>query len=122
MSTLDTPGNGSDRGVKTLAIRLEPDIHAQLSLIAQLRGSTITDEIRAALTTHIASVKAQPDLAARADDVLDAIEREAVARRAAIATLFAPTAPSAASEQDADASEPTASRRKGRGSNTEPTA
>lgn len=86
MSTMDSStGRGS---VKTLAIRLEPDLHAQLSLIAQLRGSTITDEIRQAIEAHIASVKATPDLASKADGVLADIEREAVARREAIATLF----------------------------------
>lgn len=92
MSIEDITGASSkERGVKTLAIRLEPDLHAQLSLIAQLRRSTITDEIRAALTTHIASIKAQPELAARADDVLESIEREALARREAIASLFGTT-------------------------------
>ena len=92
MSIEDTTGASSkERGVKTLAIRLEPDLHAQLSLIAQLRRSTITDEIRAALTTHIASIKAQPELAARADDVLESIERDALARRQAIASLFGTT-------------------------------
>jgi predicted DNA-binding protein len=75
-------------GVKTLAIRLEPDLHAQLALIAQLRGSTITDEIRQAIETHIVAIKASPDLASKADSVLEDIEREASARREAIATLF----------------------------------
>jgi len=92
MSTMDiTGGTSKERGVKTLAIRLEPDLHAQLSLIAQLRDSTITDEIRTALAAHIAQIKDQPELAARADDVLEAIEREAVARREAISTLFGTT-------------------------------
>jgi predicted DNA-binding protein len=85
---MSNPDNGSNKNVKTLAIRLEPDLHAQLSLIAQLRGSTITDEIRQAIETHIATMKAAPELAAQADSVLEDIEREAVARRAAIATLF----------------------------------
>lgn len=86
MSTTDS---GAGRGsVKTLAIRLEPELHAQLSLIAQLRGSTITDEIRASLEAHIASVKATPELAAKASGVLEDIEREALARRTAIATMF----------------------------------
>lgn len=89
MSLPDTGPSG--KGVKTLAIRLEPDTHAQLSLIAQLRGSTITDEIRAAIEAHIAAVKASPDLADRADSVLEDIEREAAARREAIATLFGTT-------------------------------
>ena len=36
----------SRSGVKTLAIRLEPSMHAQLSLIAQLRGTTLTADVR----------------------------------------------------------------------------
>lgn len=87
MSTTDTGSNGRN-GVKTLAIRLEPDLHARLSLIAQLRDNTITDEIRQAIEDHLAAVKTSPDLASRADSVLADIEREASARREAIATLF----------------------------------
>lgn len=75
-------------GVKTLAIRLEPALHAQLSLIAQLRASTITDEIRTAIEAHIALAKTAPELAAKSQAVLDDIEREATVRRSAIATLF----------------------------------
>lgn len=88
---MSNPDNGSvvtKAGVKTLAIRLEPDLHAQLSLIAQLRASTITDEIRAAIEAHIALARTAPELAAQAGSVLEDIEREALARRAAIATLF----------------------------------
>lgn len=104
---MSIPDNGTTRGsVKTLAIRLEPDLHAQLSLIAQLRGSTITDEIRAAIESHIATVKADPALATRADDVLESIERDATTRRAAIATLFG-------TEQDPAAAAPTSSRSRG---------
>ena len=94
MSTMDST-NG--RSVKTLAIRLEPDLHAQLSLIAQLRSSTITDEIRTAIESHVAAIKSSPELIGKADSVLEDIEREAATRREAIATLFgsdkpAPTA------------------------------
>jgi predicted DNA-binding protein len=86
---MSQPDTGSPKGsVKTLAIRLEPDTHAQLSLIAQLRGSTITDEIRTAVEAHIASAKTAPELAAQADNVLEDIERDATARREAIATMF----------------------------------
>ena len=87
---MSLPDNGSGRpgGVKTLAIRLEPDNHAQLSLIAQLRGSTITDEIRAAIEAHIIRARTAPDLVSRADSALEEIEREAFARRAALSSLF----------------------------------
>jgi predicted DNA-binding protein len=101
MSLADTTGS-SKTSVKTLAIRLEPDLHQKLSLIAQLRDSTITDEIREAIESHIALVKSNPDLAGKADAVLADIERDAAARRDAIATLFGTAEP---------ASEPTANRR-----------
>jgi hypothetical protein len=94
VAPMSIPDNGITRaGVKTLAIRLEPDLHAQLSLIAQLRGSTITEEIRTAIDGHIAATKQNPDLINRADDVRAAIEADAAARREAIATLFGPTSP-----------------------------
>ncbi|MBF6097841.1 hypothetical protein IU510_07085 [Nocardia cyriacigeorgica] len=94
MSAPDEPTNKGG-GVKTLAIRLEPEMHAQLSLIAQLRGSTITDEFRAALVAHIEAAKSAPELANKADTALADIEREAALRREAIAALFAPDATSA---------------------------
>ena len=81
--------NGSRGGsVKTLAIRLELDRHAQLTMIAQLRGNTITEELQLAVEAHIAAIKAQPQFAAQAEAVLTEIEREAAARRAAIGALF----------------------------------
>ena len=86
MPEADSAPNGGK--VKTLAIRLEPYVHAQLSLIAQLKGGTITDEIRQAIEAHIAATKAAPELAAKADAALEEIEREAASRRDAIATLF----------------------------------
>lgn len=91
MSSEDNPNGGK---VKTLAIRLEPVLHAQLSLIAQLKNSTITDEIRSAIEAHIAATKEAPELAGKADAVLEEIEREAASRREAIATLFGSDNPS----------------------------
>ena len=76
-------------------------MHAQLSLIAQLRGSTITDEIRTALEAHISAVKAAPELAGKADSALEEIEREAAARREAIAALFGSSSPSAEPSESA---------------------
>jgi hypothetical protein len=77
------------RGVKTLGIKLKPDVHAQLSFIAQLREGTITDEIQIAVAEHIARAKDDPELASRAAEARAEIEREAAARQQAIATLFA---------------------------------
>lgn len=77
-----------ERKVKTLAIRLDPELHAQLSVIAQLSNSTITDEIRDALRAHVANKAANGDLAGAATDLLEEIEREAAARRDALAGLL----------------------------------
>ena len=74
--------------MKTLAIRMEEDQHAQMSVLAQLSGRTITDEIREAIETHIESKRSNPELTAKAQDVLDDIERQAHVRQYAIITLF----------------------------------
>jgi predicted DNA-binding protein len=91
---MSTPDNGpSGKSVKALAIRLEPDLHQQLSLIAQLRGNTVTDEIREAIDRHITAVKESPEIAGKAEGVLEDIERDAAARRNAIATLLGSSTP-----------------------------
>jgi len=93
MSQPTSPPEGP--GHKTLAIRLELPLHAQLSVIAQLRGSSITEEIRHALQAHVESVRSDTGLTAKADAVREDIEREAQERREAIASLFGepPSAP-----------------------------
>lgn len=89
--------------MKTLAIRLEDDLHAQLSVVAQLRVSTITDEIRLALENHLEASKSDTELTNRAQAVLDDIEREAKGRKDAIATLFSKT-------EQSDAAKPAGKR------------
>lgn len=83
--------------MRTLAIRLEDELHAQLTVIAQLEELTITDAIRQAIGQFIATKRSQPDLTARAEEVLANIDRDAAQRREAIAVLFGsepePTAP-----------------------------
>ena len=75
-------------GIKTLAIRLEAELHAQLTMIASLRDSTITDEIKSALAAHIDAARNADDLAARASVAAAEIEQEAAARKAALDSLF----------------------------------
>lgn len=77
------------KGVKTLGIRLKPDVHAQLGFIAQLRGGSITDEIQTAILSHIQTAGSDPELKGKADAVRAEMEREAAARQEAIANLFA---------------------------------
>ena len=97
--SIEDNSTGRNGGVKTLAIRLELDRHAQLTMIAQLRGNTITEELQLAVEAHIAAIRATPEFAAQAESVLAEIEREAVARRAAISALFG-SQPSGDSETD----------------------
>lgn len=85
---MSTPDEIGTKGVKTLGIKLKPDVHAQLSFIAQLRDGTITDEIQIAITAHIAQAKDDPELRNKAAAAREEIEREAAARQQAIATLF----------------------------------
>ena len=87
MSTKD-----SGKGYKTLAIRLDDDVHAQLQVIARLQETSIAAEIQQAIEAHLASKRSDPELSQRAQAVLDDIEREAEARQKAIAELFTPTA------------------------------
>ncbi len=83
----ETPGRG---GVKTLAIRLPDELHAQLVLIAQLDDLTLTDTIRAAIEALIDRKRAEGDLAGRAARAIEEMDREAAARRSALQALFAP--------------------------------
>lgn len=77
--------------MKTLAIRLDDELHAQLSVLAQLSGTSLTDEIRQALEIHLKAKRANPALSERAKAVSEEIEHEAQVRQAAIASLFAST-------------------------------
>ena len=72
--------------MKTMAIRLEDDLHAQLGVIATLEGQSVTDIIRASILAYIEARK--DALASKAQAALEDIEREAEARRQAIAAMF----------------------------------
>ena len=84
------PRNG---GVKTLAIRLEGDLHARLSFIAQVEGDSITDAIRKAIESYIQAKHAESDFATRAAAILDALDREAAVRRLQIEEFLGKTEP-----------------------------
>ncbi len=74
--------------MKSIAIRLDDEMHAQLSIVAQLSDSSITEEIRQAIEAHLAAKREAPELTAMADEALEAIERDASSRRDAIKALF----------------------------------
>ncbi|MBV9869341.1 MAG: hypothetical protein JO214_01835 [Frankiaceae bacterium] len=86
--TTQQPAEAEQQRYKTLGVRLDEDIHARLSFIAQLSGSTITDEIRRSIEARIDAAQADPELVERAQQVRAEIEREAQARQQAISGFF----------------------------------
>jgi predicted DNA-binding protein len=99
--------------MKTMAIRLEDDLHTQLSLVATLEGQTVTDIIRAAIQTYIEERKEQ--LSSKAEAALPEIERDAAARRSALASLFGSASGTATEEPPEPTGEPPAEPRNPRG-------
>jgi predicted DNA-binding protein len=77
--------------VKTLAIRLPDELHAQLVLVASLEDKSLTDTIRQAIEELIERKRADGDLAAQAAKALEEMEQEAQARREALQALLGPS-------------------------------
>lgn len=92
--------------MKTLAIRLDDDLHSQLSAIASLCGLTVTDAIRQAIEQWIDALKSQPELAIRAQSMLEEIERDAATRRRTLAALFGPADEQAFTESSSTSAGP----------------
>lgn len=82
------PTNPEQQRFKTLGVRVDEELHAQLTFIAQLTDSTIADEIRRSIEERVVAAQSDPELIARAEEVRAEIEREAQARQQAIAGLF----------------------------------
>jgi predicted transcriptional regulator len=93
--------------VKTTAIRLEDNLYAQLTVVAQLESQTITDAIRLAVIDYIEQRKSS--LSNQADAALAEIEREAAIRRQAITALFGSNG-ATAPEVPVGADQPSATR------------
>lgn len=89
---LPTGENPEQQRYKTIAVRVEEQLHSQLQFISQLSGTTITDEIRTAIERRITAAQDDPDLLERAHAARQEIEREAAARSAAIAGFIGHTA------------------------------
>ena len=125
MSEPDSSTNG--KNVKTLGIRFRPDLHTQITVIAQLRGHSFQDEVIAASEAHVAMAKSDPELVTRIQAAIADIDREAASRRGALAALFStaePEAEAVASEgteqpaQPEAGGKPSGQRRSGRSGST----
>jgi predicted transcriptional regulator len=99
--------------MKTLAIRLEDDTHAQLSMLAQLEELTVTDAIRQAIDSFIEAKRSQPELTERAEAVLADIDRDAASRREAIASLFRGDRPTLKAVESTEAKPPRSRSKRG---------
>jgi predicted transcriptional regulator len=82
--------------MKTVAIKVEDDLHAQLLLVAQLEGTTLTDVIRQAVEQYVEGLKTGDGLASKAQALLDEIERDVATRREAVRSLLGQQKPEAA--------------------------
>ena len=108
---VSTMTEGSPGGVKTLGIKLPDALHAQLVLISSLEGLSLTDAIRQAIDYYIERKRGEGDLAARAAQAAEEIEREAAMRREALNALFGPQTPPATEPGTAPAPGKPATRR-----------
>jgi predicted transcriptional regulator len=84
--------------MKTMAIRLEDELHAQLSMLAKLEEVSVADAIRQSIEGWVNERRSRPELVERAQQVLGDIDREMSVRRGAIEALLAPKAPSGAAK------------------------
>ena len=61
--------------MKTLAIRLEDEQHARLTILAKLSDVSVTDAIRQAIDSQIVQMAAVPEIAAKASELQATIAR-----------------------------------------------
>jgi glycerol-3-phosphate dehydrogenase len=81
---------------KTIAVRVEENLHTQLQFISDLAGTSLSEEVRQAILSRITAAKEDPKLIERAQRVREEIEREAAARTAAISGFMGRAAVSGA--------------------------
>ena len=97
--------------VRTLAVRVSPDFHAQLTMVAQVDEITLTDLMMKALENHMALRREAPDFKAKVQKALEEAEAQMARTRAMLlGTLPEGEAPSGAGP---DAPATGRSRRKG---------
>lgn len=74
--------------VKTLAIRLDADLHARITILARLAELSVTDAIRIAIEKHVEVMAADPAVAAKAANLREQIARDAEEQQTALQALF----------------------------------
>jgi hypothetical protein len=91
--------------LRTIAVRVTPDVHAQLSMVAQVDEVSLTDLMMLALQNHIAARREAPDFQAKVQQALE----DAEAQMARTKAMLLGTLPEAATGETSS-SAPTTSR------------
>lgn len=76
---------------KTLAVRLDAELHARLTLIAKLSGRSATEIIRVGIESQLDAISKQPEIAVSAAKLQDELARDVEAQQAALAALVGTT-------------------------------
>jgi hypothetical protein len=92
--------------VRTLAVRVSPDFHAQLSMVAQVDEVSLTDLMMAALENHMTARREALDFKAKVQKALE----EAEAQMARTRAMLLGTLPEAAQADEAGANAATTGR------------
>jgi hypothetical protein len=96
--------------VRTLAVRVSTDYHAQLSMVAQVDEISLTDLMMKALDSYMASRREAPDFQAKAQAALEEAEAQMARTRAMLLGTLPEITPT--SEAGAEESTTGRSRRK----------
>jgi HicB-like protein involved in pilus formation len=78
---MSEPSKGSD--LRTIAVRVSPDFHAQLSMVAQVDGISLTDLMMMALQGHVEARRQAEDFQTKVKGAL-ADEEARIARTKAM--------------------------------------
>ena len=99
---------GSD--LRTLAVRVSPDYHAQLSMVAQVDEISLTDLMMKALDNYMAQRRESEDFKAKVQQALEDAEAQMARTRA----MLLGTLPDPAPTGESDADTPTTATGRGR--------
>ncbi|MFW8745090.1 hypothetical protein [Mesorhizobium japonicum] len=85
-----SPDTGYSAGdaIRPLSVRMRDAARAQLEVLAQLNGRSMTEEVRLALEAWVETSRSNPEVLARAEQVRLEIEHDADMRRDAIKSIF----------------------------------
>lgn len=96
--------------VRTIALRVSPDYHAQITLVAQVDEITLVDLMQRAIDKYVAERRAAPDFQEKVAAALADAEEQMARTRAML--LGAVSTEGAAAEPSADAPATGRGRRK----------